>query len=63
MYKNKGIMHSNETKKDKRIDGNRVNFWSKDVQLFTHRVKYEMRHASFHPAQGQRNPSKWIMLT
>ena len=32
-------MHSNETKKDKRIDGKRVNFYSMDVQLSTYRVK------------------------
>ena len=53
MYKNKGIMHSIETKKDKRIDGKRVNFWSMDVQLLTYRVKWEMRLASFHPAKGR----------
>ena len=55
MYKNKGIMHSNETKKDKRIGEKRVNFWSMDVQLFTYRVKWEMRHASIHPAKVENS--------
>ena len=51
----KSIMHSNETKKDKRIDGKRVNFYSMDVQLSTYRVKWEMRHASFHPAKVENS--------